>query len=152
MSGSPAASACACSNSWRTACMATRLNSALTVVTSAATSMSGSWRRRCSVQALSLPLLQESATRGRDISEPKGLLSARGCRGAYPPRHCHHREAGGDIEQCPGQIGHDVVRGACQIIGKRQAGEITGEEIETGVRDRERDSGAERGHYRERCQ
>src|SRR5580765_6068885 len=65
--GTPAAAACLSSNSSRTACMATRAASWLIVVSNAVTSNSPAARNLCSVQALSLPLLQESHSLGRDI-------------------------------------------------------------------------------------
>src|SRR5262245_44774893 len=60
MSGKPAASAWACSNSALTACIATRFAASLIVVSNAPTSPSPSEWMTCSIQALSLPLLQET--------------------------------------------------------------------------------------------
>ena len=57
-SGNSAASACARRSSVRTACIATRSNASLIVVSSPTTSTSACSRRTCSDQALSLPLLQ----------------------------------------------------------------------------------------------
>ena len=67
-SGRPAASACAWSSSSRTPCMATREKFSLIVVTNPTMSYSFFWRSTCSVQALSLPLDQESRSLGLFIA------------------------------------------------------------------------------------
>src|SRR5262245_29089166 len=61
--GRPAAAACASTSDRRTACIATRSTASLKVVSRPTISVFGSWRSRCSVQALSLPELHESSTR-----------------------------------------------------------------------------------------
>src|SRR6516165_8386770 len=63
--GSPTASAWSSSSRSRTACIDTRSNSAVTVVSSPTTSTSGERRSAWSAQALSLPLLQASHALGR---------------------------------------------------------------------------------------
>src|SRR5581483_7518207 len=95
VSGSPAAAAWASSSDRRTACMATRSAAALIVVSRPTTSYSSDRRSRCSAQALSLPLLQESTTGFM----PRQLLSARALGGTRVVRqsvaqhpHCKVRD------------------------------------------------------------
>jgi hypothetical protein len=57
-SGSPAAAAWGSTSSRRMACIATRSNASLNVVTRRTISMSGCWRRTWSAQALSLSKLE----------------------------------------------------------------------------------------------
>src|SRR3546814_14239356 len=74
-SGSPVASACACSTSRRTPCIEERVYSVVMVDSSATTSTSSRWRSACSVHAASLPPLHASSTgvrmllRGRAVGD-----------------------------------------------------------------------------------
>lgn len=66
--GKPISLACWCSNSTRTACMATRPNAAFTVVNNPVTSCSPDWRKTCSAHAATFPLLQLSQVFAHDKS------------------------------------------------------------------------------------